>query len=105
VQALVINAGGIQLVGWLMGAEMFPLAARGKASSVHAATLWGANLIITSSALSMVSHLGTGGAMWISAGPILSCFLVLWKDIPKTTGHTLEDIEKHLLPGASDPCA
>jgi len=47
---------------------MFPLAIRGKASSIHAATLWGSNLIITSTALSMVSLLGTGGAMWSTQG-------------------------------------
>ena len=55
---MVFNAGGVQVIGWLMGSEMFPLAIRGKASSVHAATLWGSNLIITSTALSTVALLG-----------------------------------------------
>jgi sugar porter (SP) family MFS transporter len=96
---MVFNAGGIQVIGWLMGAEMFPLAIRGKASSIHAATLWGSNLIITSTALSMVNLLGPGGAMWVYAGMNLLCFLFVWKFVPETTGHSLEDIEKHLRAG------
>ena len=97
---MVFNAGGIQVIGWLMGAEMFPLAIRGKASSVHAATLWGSNLVITSTALSMVSRLGPGGAMWVYAGLNVLCFLFVWRFVPETTGHTLEDIERHLRSGS-----
>ena len=96
---MVFNAGGIQVIGWLMGAEMFPLAIRGKASSIHAATLWGSNLIITSTALTTVSRIGAGGAMWVYAGLNLLCFLFVWKYVPETTGHTLEDIERHLRAG------
>ncbi len=96
---MVFNAGGIQVIGWLMGAEMFPLAVRGKASSVHAATLWGSNLIITSTALSMVSHFGAGAAMWVYAALNFLCFLFVWRFVPETTGHSLEDIENHLRAG------
>jgi sugar porter (SP) family MFS transporter len=96
---MVFNAGGVQVIGWLMGSEMFPLAIRGKASSVHAATLWGSNLIITSTALSMVSMLGTGGAMWVYAGLNFLGFLFVWHFVPETTGHSLEDIENHLRAG------
>ena len=96
---MVFNAGGVQVIGWLMGAEMFPLAIRGKASSVHAATLWGSNLIITSTALSTVALLGTGGAMWVYAGLNFLCFLFVWRFVPETTGHSLEDIENHLRAG------
>jgi hypothetical protein len=96
---MVFNAGGIQIIGWLMGSEMFPLAIRGKASSIHAATLWGSNLIITSTALSMVSLLGTGGTMWVYAGLNILCFFFVWNFVPETSGHTLEDIEQHLRAG------
>ncbi len=96
---MVFNAGGVQVIGWLMGSEMFPLAIRGKASSVHAATLWGSNLIITSTALSTVALLGTGGAMWVYAALNFLCFLFVWHFVPETTGHSLEDIEKHLRAG------
>jgi sugar porter (SP) family MFS transporter len=96
---MVFNAGGVQVIGWLMGSEMFPLAIRGKASSVHAATLWGSNLIITSTALSTVALLGTGGAMWVYAGLNFLCFLFVWRFVPETTGHSLEDIENHLRAG------
>lgn len=96
---MVFDAGGVQVIGWLMGSEMFPLAIRGKASSVHAATLWGTNLIVTSTALSMVSLLGPGGAMWVYAGLNLLCFAFVWHFVPETTGHSLEDIENHLREG------
>lgn len=96
---MVFNAGGVQVIGWLMGSEMFPLAIRGKASSVHAAVLWGSNLIITSTALSTVSLLGTGGAMWVYAGLNSLCFVFVWHFVPETTGHSLEDIENHLRAG------
>jgi len=96
---MVFDAGGIQVIGWLMGSEMFPLAIRGKASSVHAATLWGTNLIVTSTALSMVSVLGTGGAMWVYAGLNFLCFVFVWHFVPETSGHSLEDIENHLRAG------
>lgn len=96
---MVFDAGGVQVIGWLMGSEMFPLAVRGKASSVHAATLWGTNLIVTSTALSMVSLLGAGGAMWVYAALNLLCFVFVWHFVPETTGHSLEDIENHLRAG------
>ena len=96
---MVFNAGGVQVIGWLMGSEMFPLAIRGKASSVHAATLWGSNLIITSTALSTVALLGTGGAMWVYAALNFLCFVFVWHFVPETTGHSLEDIENHLRAG------
>jgi sugar porter (SP) family MFS transporter len=96
---MVFNAGGVQVIGWLVGSELFPLAIRGKASSVHAAVLWGSNLITTSTALSMVSLLGTGGAMWVYAGLNFLCFLFVWRFLPDTTGHSLEDVENHLRAG------
>ena len=96
---MVFNAGGVQVIGWLMGSEIFPLAIRGKASSVHAATLWGSNLIVTSTALSTVALLGPGGAMWVYAFLNFLCFVFVWRFVPETTGHSLEDIENHLRAG------
>lgn len=96
---MVFNAGGVQVIGWLMGSEMFPLAIRGRASSVHASVLWGSNLIVTSTALSTVSVLGTGGAMWVYAAVNLLCVVFVWRFVPETTGHSLEDIENHLRAG------
>jgi sugar porter (SP) family MFS transporter len=96
---MVFNAGGVQVIGWLMGSEMFPLAIRGKASSVHAATLWGSNLIVTSTALSTVALVDAAGLMWLYAAINFLCFLFVWRFVPETTGHSLEDIENHLRAG------
>jgi sugar porter (SP) family MFS transporter len=96
---MVFNAGGVQVIGWLMGSEMFPLAIRGKAASVHAATLWGSNLIVTSTALSTVALVDAGGLMWLYAAINFLCFVFVWRFVPETTGHSLEDIENHLRAG------
>ncbi len=61
------NSIGIQICGWLTGAEMFPLCMRGQATSLFAATLWGADLLVTITALTLVQLVTLGGAMWVYA--------------------------------------
>ncbi|WP_034992666.1 sugar porter family MFS transporter [Beijerinckia mobilis] len=93
---IMFNAGGIQVVGWLLGAEMFPLSMRSQATSLHAATLWGSNLIVTGTALSLVHLLGLGGTMWFYAGVNVASFLFVLFFVPETAGSSLEDIEAAL---------
>jgi sugar porter (SP) family MFS transporter len=100
---MVFNAGGIQVVGWLLGAEMFPLAIRGRAASAHAATLWGSNLIVTSTALTMASTFGTGGLMWFYGLLNAIAFLFVLKCVPETAGRSLEQIENALRAGTFRP--
>ncbi|ACB95986.1 sugar porter family MFS transporter [Beijerinckia indica] len=93
---ILFNAGGIQVVGWLLGAEMFPLSMRSQATSLHAATLWGSNLIVTGTALSLVHVLTLGGTMWFYAGVNIVSFLFVLYFVPETAGSSLEDIEAAL---------
>lgn len=102
---MVFNAGGIQVVGWLLGAEMFPLSMRAAASSVHAAVLWGADLLVTATALSLVQKISLGGAMWLYAGVNLASVVFVWFCVPETAGASLEDIENALRTGAFRPTA
>ncbi|RKR07367.1 sugar porter (SP) family MFS transporter [Kushneria sinocarnis] len=102
---MIFNAGGIQVVGWLIGSEVYPLAIRERATSLHAATLWGANLILTGTALTMVRTLGTGGAMWVYAVLNVLCFLFVLRYVPETKGRSLEDIERSLREGRFRPGA
>ncbi|WP_051625791.1 sugar porter family MFS transporter [Kozakia baliensis] len=90
---MAFNSGGIQVCGWLLGAEMFPLSMRGQATSLHAATLWGADLLVTSTALTLVQIITLGGTMWFYAGINLLSVLFVFFFVPETAGATLEDIE------------
>ncbi len=55
---MFFNAGGLQLMGWLTGSEIYPLAVRGAGTAVQSATLWGTNLLITLTLLTMIDLLG-----------------------------------------------
>ncbi|MGJ8516148.1 sugar porter family MFS transporter [Carnimonas bestiolae] len=100
---MVFNAGGIQVIGWLMGSELYPVAIREKATSLHAATLWGSNLILTGTALSMVHLLTIGGAMWFYALLNVLGFLFILFLVPETKGKSLEQIEADLQEGNFTP--
>ncbi|WP_216599904.1 sugar porter family MFS transporter [Sphingomonas sp. AP4-R1] len=100
---MLFNSGGIQVCGWLLGSEMFPLAMRGPATALHAAMLWGSNLIVTGTALSLVQAAGLGSTMWIYAGINFASFLFVYLFVPETAGVSLEDIEEALRQGDFRP--
>lgn len=100
---MVFNAGGIQVIGWLLGSEVYPYGIREKATSLHAATLWGSNLLLTSTALTMVQWLSIGGAMWFYALLNVLGFLFVLFCVPETRGRSLEDIEQSLKDGEFYP--
>ncbi|CAI9120325.1 sugar porter family MFS transporter [Brytella acorum] len=93
---MMFNSGGIQVVGWLLGAEMFPLSMRGQATSLHASMLWGSDLLVTSTALTLVQMISLGGTMWFYAGVNLASVVFVYFFVPETAGATLEDIEQAL---------
>ncbi|ACI51712.1 sugar transporter [Gluconacetobacter diazotrophicus PA1 5] len=100
---MAFNSGGIQVVGWLLGAEMFPLSMRGTATSLHAATLWGSDLLVTSTALTLVNLISLGGTMWFYAGVNLASVAFIYFLVPETRGASLEDIETALHEGRFRP--
>lgn len=100
---MVFNAGGIQVIGWLMGSEVYPIAIREKATSLHAAVLWGSNLILTGTALTMVHLLTIGGAMWFYALLNILGFVFIMFLVPETKGKSLERIEQDLHEGIFSP--
>ena len=93
---MFFSAGGIQVVGWLMGSEMYPLSVRGAGSSAQAAMIWGSDLLVTATALSMVSALGTGGLTVVYGLLDVFAFWFVARFVPETAGRSLKDIE-HLL--------
>jgi hypothetical protein len=100
---MMFNAGGIQVVGRLLGAELFPLPMRAAATSVHAAVLWGADLLVTATALTLVHLVTLGGTMWVYAGVNLASVIFVYFFVPETAGATLEDIETALRRGEFTP--
>lgn len=100
---MMFNSGGIQICGWLLGAELFPLGMRGPATALHAAMLWGSNLLVTGTALTLVQAVGIGATMWIYAGINFLSFVFVWRVVPETAGLSLEDIEGNLRAGSFSP--
>ncbi|MDF7674242.1 sugar porter family MFS transporter [Acetobacteraceae bacterium ESL0709] len=100
---MMFNSGSIQVIGWLLGAEMFPLSMRGQATSLHAAVLWGSDMLVTATALSLVQMISLGGTMWFYAGVNLLSIIFVYFFVPETAGATLEDIEAALKNGTFRP--
>lgn len=100
---MIFNSGGIQVIGWLTGAEIYPIAIRDQAIGLHAAMLWGSNLLLTGTALTMTHWLGVGGAMWVYAGLNALAWVFIFFLVPETGGRSLEDIERSLRNGTFLP--
>lgn len=93
---MMFQAGGLQVIGWLTGSEVYPLSVRAAGTSAQAGTVWGANLLLTGTALSLIHHLGAGGAMWVYAGLNALAFLFVWQFLPELKGRSLEEVEEAL---------
>ncbi|MGF1343114.1 sugar porter family MFS transporter [Streptomyces flavovirens] len=100
---MFFQTGGIQVVGWLIGSEVYPLKIRPAATGLHAAALWGSNLLVTSTALTLVSTLSLGGAMLVYAMVNVIAWIVIFFRVPETKGRSLEAIEQSLRRGTFLP--
>ena len=100
---MVFNAGGLQLMGWLTGSEVYPLAVRGAGTSVQSASLWGTNMLITLTLLTMIESIGVGPSMWVYALFNVAAWIFVFKRFPELNGRSLEDIEHALRKGRFRP--
>jgi len=100
---MFFNAGGLQLMGWLTGSEIHPLAVRGAGTSAQAAKLWSTNLLITLTLLTIINGIGTGPTMWLYAAFNVAAFIFVWRRMPELTGRSLEQIESKLHKGQFRP--
>ena len=96
---MLFNAGGIQVVGWLSGSEMYPLAVRGAGTSAQATMVWGADLLVTVTALTLVHGLTAGGAMCVYAAMNVAAFFFAKRYFPEVGGKSLEEVENMLHEG------
>jgi MFS family permease len=100
---MLFNAGGLQLMGWLTGSETYPLAVRPAGTAVQSAALWGTNLLITLTLLSLISAIGVGPAMWLYAVFNVAAWFFVFFRMPDLTGASLEKIEGKLADGRFRP--
>jgi hypothetical protein len=76
---------------------------RGAGTSVQSATLWGTNLLITLTLLTMIDLFGVGQVFWIYGVFNVAAWVFVLLRMPELTGHSLEDIEKHLREERFEP--
>ena len=100
---MLFNAGGLQLMGWLTGSETYPLAVRPAGTAVQSAALWGTNVIITLTLLSLITAIGVGPTMWLYAAFNVAAWIFVYVRMPDLTGASLEEIENKLSQGRFRP--
>lgn len=100
---MLFNAGGLQLMGWLTGSETYPLGVRPAGTAVQSAALWGTNLLITLTLLSLITAIGVGPTFWLYGLFNVIAWVFLYFRMPDLTGRSLEEIESKLKDGEFTP--
>jgi sugar porter (SP) family MFS transporter len=100
---MFFNAGGLQLMGWLTGSEIYPLPVRGAGTATQAASLWSTNLLITLTLLTIINGIGVGPTMWLNAAFNVAAWVFVFFRMPELTGRSLEQIEGQLRSGHFRP--
>ena len=86
-------AVGVGTGTWVLMSEICPTRVRGRAMSVATVFLWCGTLAVTFTFLSLVRVLTAPGAFLLYAVICIAAFLFVWKGVPETKGHSLEEIE------------
>jgi MFS transporter, SP family, arabinose:H+ symporter len=87
------HAFGNGAVCWVIISEIFPTKVRGRAMSVATTSLWVFAYLGNQVFPLMQKQLGNAGAFWIFAAMALVNFFYIFRWVPETKGHSLEDIE------------
>jgi MFS transporter, SP family, galactose:H+ symporter len=93
---------GLGPVFWLLIAEIFPLAVRGRAMSLATVANWAFNLVVSLTFLDLVRAVGSGGAFLVYGVLTLVAVVFVAAIVPETKGRSLEQIEA-ALEGARTP--
>ena len=100
---LYIAAFGLSVgpVVWVILAEIFPTALRGRALGLAAFSLWAADYAVTQTFPVMdaggswfVRHFNHAFPFYVYAAFCVVLVLVVWLFVPETKGRTLEQIEQ-----------
>src|ERR1700722_10889988 len=89
-------AVGLGPVFWLLIAEIFPLAVRGRAMSLATISNWGFNLLVTITFLGLIDLCGRVGTFLLYAALTLVAIVFTAALVPETKGRSLEEIEDTL---------
>jgi MFS transporter, SP family, galactose:H+ symporter len=87
---------GLGPVFWLLIAEIFPLALRGRAMSLATVANWGFNLIVSATFLNLVGALGSASAFLIYGVLSVVALAFVGMTVRETKGRSLEQIEAAL---------
>jgi SP family galactose:H+ symporter-like MFS transporter len=90
VSSFAISLGPIF---WLLNAEVYPLAVRGKAAAAGTMTNWFFNFLVSVTFLSLIELLTETGAFWLYGSIGLVTLWFCWKFVPETKGKTLEQVD------------
>ena len=102
VLAFYVGSFAISLgpVVWLLISEIFPLAVRGRASSVATMANWVANFVVAVSYLSIISAIGETATFSVYAVITVLSLVYVVKAVPETKNRSLADIERELSPAS-----
>jgi MFS transporter, SP family, galactose:H+ symporter len=84
---------GLGPVFWLLIAEIFPLATRGRGTSAATFANWAANLVVALTFLVLVDAMGPALTFLLYAAMTIVAFIFTRALVPETKGKTLEQIE------------
>lgn len=95
--ALAAYVGGFAIglgpIFWLLIAEVFPLAYRGRGMSVASMANWGSNLVVALFFPNLIVLLTLGGSFALFAVLTVGALAFAWRFVPETSGRSLEQIE------------
>jgi MFS family permease len=90
-------ATGVGTGTWVLMAEICPTRVRGRAMSVATIWLWCGTLVVTLTFLSLVRIFTAPGAFLLYAVVCIAAVFFVWKGVPETKAHSLEEIEQQWL--------
>jgi SP family galactose:H+ symporter-like MFS transporter len=88
---------------WLMTAELFPNRLRGVGASAATVANWSANLLVSLTFLTAINAFGKDVVFWIYAAFAAVGLVFVWRYVPETKGHTLEEVEVYWTHGRQWP--
>lgn len=83
----------ISAVVFVLLSEMYPNSVRGRAMSVAGLALWAGTYLIGQLTPWMLENLTPAGTFFLFAAMCIPYMYIMWKEVPETTGKTLEEIE------------
>lgn len=85
----------ISAVVFVLLSEMYPNNVRGRAMSIAGLALWTGTYLIGQLTPWMLENLRPAGTFYLFAAMCIPYILIMWKQVPETTGKTLEEIEDY----------